>query len=314
MGRAVTIGIAAFGPNAGRAVMEALRAVEAVGRGAIGGFVSLVVIHASGRVERWETQRGGSARLFPGGLQKMPAAAAEAPVAGLMSSGPDRPEPLSQFTPADGGVGLVTGHRMPNTIGVNGMNLNDEALELMRRGYSAADAVGRVISANPDADAGMIALSVDGNFGVADSPSVGKRSDAGRAQVGSAANGAAAVLHNAILPHRPIAALAAEVAIDVIRPPDRPTDWITFHAGARVAAGAINAVVIDTNGVVQGIVVENPRLLVGSWSFGIGYEAQVVSANQVVAAMLYEPYMVLNDGRLATIDGRAELAVPVRNR
>jgi hypothetical protein len=243
----------------------------------------------------------------------MPTAAAEAPIAGLMSSGPDRPEPLSQFTPADGAVGLFTGHRMPNTIGVNGMNLNNEALELMRSGYSAADAVGRVITANPNADAGMIALSVGGDFGVADSPSVGKRGDAGRAQLGSAANGTAAVLHNAILPHRPIAALAAEVAIDVMRPPDRPIDWITFRAGARVAAGAANSVLIDDRGVVQGIVVENPRLLVGNWSFGIGYEAQVVSANQVVAAMLYEPYMILNDGRLATIDGRAELAAPVRN-
>ena len=31
-----------------------------------------------------------------------------------------------------------------------------------------------------------------------------------------------------------------------------------------------------------------------------------------VAAMLYEPYMVLQDGLLFTIDGRAELAVPIR--
>jgi hypothetical protein len=32
----------------------------------------------------------------------------------------------------------------------------------------------------------------------------------------------------------------------------------------------------------------------------------------VVAAMFYEPYMVLQDGLLFAIDGRAELAVPIR--
>lgn len=190
--------------------------------------------------------------------------------------------------------------------------MNDETLELMRRGCSAADAVGRVIAANPNADAGMIALSLNGDFGLADAPSVGKRGDAGRAQAGSATTAAAAVLHNAILPHRPIATLAAEVAIDVMRPPDRPTRWITLRAGARVAAGPANAVLIDANGVVVEIVVENSQFLVGRWSFGIGHETRVVAANKVVGAMLYEPYMILMDGRLATVDGCEELAAPIR--
>ena len=123
------------------------------------------------------------------------------------------------------------------------------------------------------------------------------------------------MLHNAILPHRPISALAAVVAIDVMGPFDWPIDWITVRAGARVAAGASNSVLIDGRGVVQGIVVEHPQLLVGSWNFCIGFELQIVGANQVVAAMLYEPYMVLNDGRLAINDGCAgDLTAPVRNR
>ena len=60
--------------------------------------------------------------------------------------------------------------------------------------------------------------------------------------------------------------------------------------------------------------VEHPQLLVGSWNFCIGFESQIVGANQVVAAMLYEPYMVLNDGQLAINDGCAGLTAPVRNR
>jgi hypothetical protein len=314
LGGVVTIGIAAFGPNAGRAVLHALRAVEAVARGAIGGFVSFVAITPSGQVDRLQTQHGGSAMLLPGGLASLPVAIAEAAIAGLMASGPDRPEPLSQFTPADGKVGLVTGHRMPNTVGVNGLNLSDEVLALMRRGDRPADAVGSVIAANPDVDAGIIALSIDGGLHAADTASVGRRGDAGRAMIGSAAEGAAvAVLHNAIRPHMPIAALAAEITMDVMRPPDRPDGWITFREGTRAVPGFVNSVSVGADGLVEAIAVQNPKFLAGRWSFGIGYEARVVSTTGLVAAMLYEPYMVLEDGRLSTIDGRAELAVPIRS-
>jgi hypothetical protein len=310
----VTIGIAAFGPNAGRAVLKALRAVEAVGRGAIGGFVSFVAIDASGRVERLQTQRGGGAMLLSLGARSLPTRIGEAPIAGLMSSGPERPEPLSQFTPADGKAGLVTGHRMPNAIGVNGISLNGEVLERMRRGDRPAEAVSQVIGANPDADAGIIALSIDGFIHAADAPGVARRGDVGRAMLGSAAEGAAvAVLHNAIRPHRPIAALVAEVAMDVMRPSDRPDGWITFREGTRTVSGAANSVAVGADGVVESIVVENPKFLAGRWDFGIGYETPVVGGAGLVATMLYEPYMVLKDGRLATIDGRSELTVPIRS-
>ena len=90
----MTIGIAAHGPNAGLAVVRALAAVEAIGRGAIGGFVSLVAIGVDGRIERAVIQRGGSATLF-GAAGHVPSSIATSRVVGLMSSGPDRPEPLS---------------------------------------------------------------------------------------------------------------------------------------------------------------------------------------------------------------------------
>jgi len=110
-----------------------------------------------------------------------------------------------------------------------------------------------------------------------------------------------------------IAALAAEVAMDVMRPPDRPDGWITFRAGTRAVSGAANSVSVDPDGLVDAIVVENPRFLAGRWDFGIGYETPVVGATGLFANLLYEPYMVLEDGRLATIDGRSELVVPIRS-
>ena len=64
----MTIGIAVTGPDAGLAAFEALRAVERVSRGAIGGFVSFVAIGAEGSLLRAQTQRGGTRTLFTRGF------------------------------------------------------------------------------------------------------------------------------------------------------------------------------------------------------------------------------------------------------
>ncbi len=308
----MTIGIAAYGPNAGLAVLRALAAVEGIGRGAIRGFVSFVALTSEGTVVRAMVQRHGTNALFEGGLDAMPAAMRTARAAGVMSSGPDRPEPLSQFTPAEGGVGLVTGHRMPNTIGVSGVNLNDEVLDLLRRGASPERAVESVVAANPDVDAGIIALTFDGRIHAADTKYVQRRGDAGKAIVGSSGEAIVAVLHNAIRPHRPIATLAAEVAMDVMRPDDRPDAWITFEEGVRLVAGPVNAVDISRDGKVETIIVENAQFLQGQWSLGVGYETKVVRQAEAIGAMLYEPYMVVDGGPLRSIDGQSRLYVPIR--
>ncbi|MFP4126312.1 MAG: DUF6963 family protein, partial [Alphaproteobacteria bacterium] len=122
----MTIGIAATGAGAGLAVFAALRAVERVGRGAIGGFASFVAISEAGELVQAETQRGGTATLFVDGEATgvaPPAAVAQARFAAVMSSGPDRPPPLARFTPGDAAVGLVSGHRLPNMPGVDGAPL-----------------------------------------------------------------------------------------------------------------------------------------------------------------------------------------------
>ena len=309
----MTIGIAAFGPDAGRAVAEALRAVERVGRGAIGGYVSFVALTPDGGVIRAETQRGGVAALLTA-AGELPAALAAADFAGLMSSGPDRPEPLSQFTPADGRVGLVTGHRMPNDYGARDVQLNDEVLTLMRAGASPAAAVRRVVEANPEADAGLIALDRQGRLGLGDTPHVAKRGDRGRARLLSPCGRAGvAVLHNAILPHRPLAMLAAEVALDAMLPPDRVEGWITVAAGARLApAGAGCWLEVDAAGQVTAIGVDRPHLLRGRWSFGIGHEPELRRDGRRIGSVLYEPYMLIEDGALRSADGQNSLRLPIR--
>ena len=114
----MTIGIAVHGPQAARAALAGLEAVEAVGRGAIGGFVSLSVITPGRKLIDLGVQRGGAqAMLAQPGMAQTDGAR----LAVLMSSGPDRPEPLSQFTPCDPAAGLITGHRLPNMPGPDGI-------------------------------------------------------------------------------------------------------------------------------------------------------------------------------------------------
>lgn len=308
----MTIGIAAHGPNAGRAVIRALAAVEAVGRGAISGFVSLVALTEEG-VVRAETQRGGVRALFGAGPDDIPDKIANACLAGLMSSGPDRPNPLSQFTPARAGVGLVTGHRLPNMVGAGGLRLNDEVIELMASGLTPEEAVERVTSGNPGADAGIIAVSVTGAIHLADTRHVRRRQDIGRHLLRDPASGAVVgVLHNSIMPVRPLASLAAEVALDVMAPLDEPTGWITLAKGVPVTLGSRNALVLGASGIVRQIVVEDDKFMSGEWGLGIGQETQIVMGDQSSAVMLYEPYMVVRDGQLVSIDGAESIVVPIR--
>jgi hypothetical protein len=202
---------------------------------------------------------------------------------------------------------------MPNTIGAAGIKLNDEVLSLMRSGRSPEKAVEHVVAANPDIDAGMIALSLDGHAFAANTVCVQKRRDIGRAAIGLLEQGAQViVLHNAIRPHRPIAALASEIAMDVMQPDDRPDGWITFRAGIPLVLGAMNAVGVNSDGVVEAVIVENHRLLAGPQSLGIGFEAPVLRHAEAIGVTLYEPYMVVADGRLQTVDGQSELSVPIR--
>ena len=159
----MTIGIAASGPGAGRAILDALSAAEGVGTGAIGGFLSFACLTDTG-LWRCGRQRGGARGFLNEGL---PDKIGAAPLAVLMSSGPDRPEPLSQFTPGADGVGLVTGHRFPNAPDRDGIALGAAALALMRQGADPQAAASAVAWANPDADAGLICLDLAGRIGQA---------------------------------------------------------------------------------------------------------------------------------------------------
>jgi hypothetical protein len=178
----MTIGIGATGSNAGLAVFKALEAAERVGTGAIGGFAVFAALDAEGGLRLAETQRGGTKTLFTDGERTggpPPEDIAAARFAAVMSSGPDRPDPLMQFLAVDPRVGLVTGHRLPNTLGPDGVAMNAAVLACMARGMSAKAALDAVLGANPDVDAGMIALGPDAGIAARNSTLVSSDRAAG---------------------------------------------------------------------------------------------------------------------------------------
>jgi hypothetical protein len=299
----MTIGIAAAGQGAGRAILEALAAAESVGMGAIGGFVSLAAIDA-GVLHRCECQRGGARGLLDRGL---PDGIAAAPLAVLMSSGPDRPLPLSQFTPGDANVGLVTGHRFPNMPGKEGLGLAAAALQRMRDGQTPEEAANEVAKANPSADAGLICLDLNGRIGMANTAYVDVFPGLGQA-ARTRGTARVAVICNAITPAASIADLVADLALDLMQP---PLDYaeVQLSTGAPVRWGLGPEVIVDHAMELLEVHLPGPQPPAGSWSGGYGPAAPLTSAGRILGYLVDEPFLTGNNNRIEHIDGRSSKRV-----
>jgi hypothetical protein len=306
----MTIGIATYGPSAGVACLAALKSVEAVGRGAIRGFVSFVVITQLGELKHMTCQRDGVDGLLAGST--LPEEFAQAELAALMSSGPNRPEPLENFTVAKPGVALVTGHRMPNAAGPSGKALNQSVLDLIEAGNEPLTALSTVLAEAPDADAGFLVLTADRRMFAMNSANVGLRSDTGLYIRDDPLIGmGAGVMHNAILPSKPLACLAAETALDHMHPADAAHGSVEFRAGTKLYPADKTYIEVDQNNIVSRIFVANRPSLKGSRSIGLGHNIAVFNALGATGHMTYEPYLVAVDGILASIDGLPTLSVPI---
>lgn len=306
----MTIGIATYGPNAGAACLAALRSVEAVGRGAIRGFVSFVVMTRHGELKHMTCQREGVDGLLAG--SDLPDEFAQAELAALMSSGPNRPEPLENFTVAKAGVAIVTGHRMPNAIGPSGKALNQSVLDLIEAGTAPSIAMSTVLAEAPDADAGFLVLTADRKMFAMNSANIALRSDTGLCILDDPIIGmGAGVIHNAILPSKPLASLAAEIALDHMHPADAADGFVQFRAGTILSLADTNYVEIDKNNIVRRIFVDTPSILENSRSIGLGHNVAVFGPQGTTGHMTYEPFLVVIDGILSTIDGMSALSVPI---
>lgn len=308
----MTIGIGAYGPCAGRAIYDALAAAERVGVGAIRGFVSFAAIDKQGKILRSETQRGGATTLFTEGEStgvEPPPMIAEAKFAGLISSGPDRPDPLAQFMLADNRGGLITGHRIPNAVSASGRPMNEEALNLMIKGHSAREAVDTVIASNPEADCGLIAVDCQGAACARNTERVKRRPDLGMAQRHDESTGAQVfVLHNAIRPYPALADLIANVALDTMVGDKVPKGWITINAGTPVEMGAESAVHCDKQAVATRIITTDPAIGErGDVGAAIYLNSVVYIAGENAGRTTFEPITTMMDGCITELSGKTRL-------
>lgn len=313
----MTIGIAASGSNAGLAIFRALRAVEAVGSGCIGGFASFAAMTAGGELTRATTQRGGTSTLFVvderTGADPPPEVAA-APVAALMSSGPDRPEPLARFVAGDAGAGLVTGHRFAHAQGANGVAFNQDVLDRMMRGVDVVTAVDDVIAENTHSDVGLIGIDTGGRIHARNTGRVAARFDAGGAELFSDGSAAAvSILHNAIHPVAGIADMAADVAMETMRPAHLPDFRIEANAGTPVVLGTCNTVRVTPDLRVLEVTTTDASLLSGRRDGAPIYiGSQVWQDGRRLGYTVFEPYVVLVDGVIESLIGQRTLRVGCR--
>lgn len=302
----MTIGIAVAGTGAGFTVLDTLARLECMTDGAIGGFVSLATMGSDGCVRRADVQRGGARSLLRSALDPAILAAERAVV---MSSGPDRPAPLSQFTPARHGVGLATGHRFPNSLGADGRPLAEAALDLVADGVEPDRACAEVMARNPRADAGLIVLDVAGRIGMANSALVSTYGDAGQARnIGK--GHAVAVLHNAIEPSGPLAALVAEMAMARLRPKSEAVGAVELRAGVPIVTSeAASAVIINADRTVTlrlATAYHGDRL----WSAGLGPAAPVIEDGRTIGHALEDPFLLIKDGKVLSANGKTSIALP----
>lgn len=310
----MTIGLGAMGPNAGLAVFRALAVAERVGEGSIGGFAAFAAIDAEGHLHRAETQRGGSATLFVSGEctgVEPPEKIATAPIAAVMSSGPDRPDPLSQFIAADPKIGLVTGHRLPNAAWFGGVPVNEQVLAAMADGFSTREALDKVLDAHPEIDAGMIAINYSGGISARNSRLVAERPDLGWSYKVNEHGSAVHVLVNAIHPAKSLATLVAEIAMGVLTRQLAPLGHAIVKCGTPLVLGTANRLVINDAGVATHVEVMS-RLLLDErlMCAAIYLGAEVVQNGIVLGTTSLEPNVLVDGGKIVRLSGQKVFSVP----
>ncbi len=311
----MAIGIVASGPRAGEAIFMGLRMVERVSTNCVGGFAVYSVLTHDGKLLSYETQRGGTNTLVTEGEDTgvlPPAEVLEAPIAGLISGGPDRPEPLAQVLPAKAGVGIVTGHRMPNSLGASGKPVNVEVLELMEGGLDAGAAVAKVMDANLQVDAGLLAIDAKGNTGCKNSPRVEGAIRTVRHSRREGPNAVVEVILNVIFP--PVTAdLAAGVAMGVMTAKEKADAFMTISAGVPVVYGPEDMIYVDEKLVVSRVFTPDKTLLTGKRAGIVPYmSSKVVQGGKVIGRLTLEALTVLDDGIIKELDGQPSVKLSLK--
>ena len=208
----------------------------------------------------------------------------------------------------------MTGHRLPNAKRISGRALNLQVMDCLRDGMDARSAVVEVLSADPHADAGIIAIDSSGAVFAGNSERVTRRPDLGGARREDPASGAVIeVLHNAVYPTGSIASLAADIGLAVMAPDPPPDGEIVVRAGVPVARGKENSISVDAHGEARRVETTDERILDGRHNCAAIYlDTAVVRDGTILGTTTFEPNVVVQDGQIVTLNGRTEMRIPYR--
>lgn len=297
----MTIGIVASGLHAGEAVRKAVITAELLGRGAIGGFTVFACMDGNGDVHHVWGQTGGVTALH------IPPDWLCASKAAVISSGPNRPEPLVQFLPGRDGLGLVSGHRLPNRPSGDTTHptpLNQRVLHLLADQATPQQAVDEVLQANPEADAGLLAINVDGHIGFGNTQRVNRRTDLGQGSlVGDAA--AFAFLHNSIyasddLPAALNGVLTSALAQKTGAQPQSLYEILHLTATVKMTASHTDAVHVNAQGGIVRVDTADPFLRTARQQITLLYlGTPVLQHGLVVGHLVSEVFSQVDAGAIA---------------
>lgn len=291
----MTIGIACYGENAVAAAMAAVLGAELIGRGEIGGFAVLAVLDENGMLQHRCVQRNGVS-----GLQ-IPESWRTAKTAAIISSGPDRQEPLVQYLPGKSGLALVTGHRVPSSLTRNGIAVNQAVLQLLVDGWAPQDAIGDVLRDEPEMDVGLIALTAQGAIGWANTNRVARRPDIGEAAKVGADRGFA-LLHNSIYSnHKDCMELAqslGDLAWAALSGTQQTYGFLRLDTPVALQLAEQDRVTVNADGRILAIETANRALLSGQYDFrSVVYGApQVVCEANLIGHAANELFARIDEG------------------
>jgi hypothetical protein len=318
----MTIGIVARGKGAGAALVNSLRGIEHVAEGAIGGFVSLIVIDANNKPTLFECQTGGVSELFAADNSKhkdrnnsdvnigssvlqLPTELLESNRAALISSGPHRPSPLKRFLAWDTRGNLVTGHRFPQTPTDDGTPLNQKVLEVIQEYGADSSILNTLLTENAELDAGYVLIDAKGMIFQGDTERVKARGDTANARI-SCEGYSFGITMNSIYPKQIIVDLLCEKLKQTLSA-EQPTT-ITVDTKAVILISFEKRVEINIAKRVTHIYTpEKCWFKTSSEGALLETGTLITQHGKPVGRILEEPYVVAANGQIMTLSGEKEI-------
>lgn len=298
------------------AVVTSLGCIEHVADGAIGGFVSLVVMDSRNRATFYECQEGGVSALFGNASgvieeKNLPVKILESKRAGLISSGPYRPCPLARFLAWDDCGNIVSGHRFPQSPIKKGIALNQAVLTIIQKHGAQSAEVKQLLTENNHLDAGIIAVDANDTLMCEDTQRVMARNDTARMQV-QAKDFSFGITMNSIQPSRLIAPLLASKLNVKLQSASSSTHipCISLNKRARILAGVDPLVEVDSNHHVVSIVTpETCWFETHSEGALLETGTPIVHNGRTIGTILEEPYTTASNGVISALSGKDEMTL-----